>query len=130
MKMLPSILAAEHTPARMLLAGLCGMVGGDPMRQAGPMLHWELGLICGTFPLERDGAALRLAWVTASGLGEMAQPRNRNLVPHPHAKDATVVGCGDTPKDAQKRPTQSCEVRCNIGGRRQKDLRDNQRHGR
>ncbi|ORC93292.1 trans-sialidase [Trypanosoma theileri] len=99
-----TLLATARTPTQMFLMGLQKTAAQDPLKQARPMLRWELDMIIATLPKERDQVALRLAWVTASRWGEIAQLQKQNFVQHEQDPNAIIVDWGALPKTFKSDP--------------------------
>ncbi|KAH9598904.1 hypothetical protein LSM04_003555 [Trypanosoma melophagium] len=85
-----TMLASGRTPTQMFLAGLQKTAAADPIKQASPMLRWELDMISDTLTRERYRVALRLTWLTASLWGEIAKLQKQNFSPHYQEQDPII----------------------------------------
>ncbi|ORC86989.1 trans-sialidase, partial [Trypanosoma theileri] len=99
-----TLLATARTPTQMFLMGLQKTAAQDPLKQARPMLRWELDMIIATLKTERDQVALRLKLCDFSPSAGCNPSQKQNFVPHEQDPNAIIVDWGALPKTFKSDP--------------------------
>ncbi|KAH9599312.1 hypothetical protein LSM04_005091 [Trypanosoma melophagium] len=104
-----TMLASGRTPTQMFLADLQKTAAADPIKQARPMLRWELDTISDALPKKRDRVALRLARVTASRLGRNSSAPKTKFCTTGTKPRCHNIGWGGLPKNIHDRSAKGSE---------------------